>query len=286
LDWSEAHAEVYAGWRGNQFDVRVGYEFDWMKFKDDFYSQADHTMHTGVGELGWNPWFQPQGRIFLKAEYSDLDYRTGVLNNAKIWDVRLGYEGPLFSKRLRFYLDGGVKDWENQEDGGFVFTNNQGQPEFRSNPDTSDYNGFVGLARIAYTPWQDRKTIFQLEVGKNVNWSAISNYREDTYGMLTIADEIIPKKLDVDFAISYSNHLPSDGPERNLFEVGAGLTYHLVPQVDLTCRYLFRNQRSYDEIQTNLILTDQGGNVVGFLPLTSDGDFHQNIFSLGFVVWF
>ncbi len=280
LQWKQANAEAYVGWRGNWLDIRAGYEFEWYEFKDDFYSQADHREHTFVGEIGWNPWFHPQGRIFLKGKYSDLEFKTGLLNGANIWDVRLGFEGPLFSKRFRWYLDGGVKDWENQADGGFVFRNAQGIPEFRSNPDDSDYSGFVGKGRVAFTPWQQRKTMFQLEVARDVNWSAIANYREDTYVMLTIFDELIPKKLDFDFVISYSKHDPSDGPYRHLFEVGAGLTYHLVPQVDLTMRYLFRNQRSFDEVSVTFV-----GPNGGTTDLETNSKFHQNIFSVGFVVW-
>jgi hypothetical protein len=285
LRWKEAHADVVAGWRGNMFDARVGYEYDWVRFDDEFYEQADHDMHTVKGEVGMNPSFQPQGRLFLKGKYSDLSYDKGVLNDAKIWEGRVGFEGPLFSKRLRFYVDGGIKYWDSQDTGGFTFTNAQDESEFRENPDTDDFTDPVWLGRVAFTPWEHRKTMFQLETGRDVGWSAISNYRVDTYVMFTVFDEIIPKKLDVDMAVSYSWHDPSDGPYRKLFEIGAGLTYHLVPQVDLYARYLFRNQRSSDEIAVTFVEPNSGGGLDS-VTLRSDGDFYQNIFSLGFMIWF
>ena len=102
--------------------------------------------------------------------------------------------------------------------------------------------------------------------------------------MLTIFDELIPKKLDFDFVVSYTKMKPSEGPKRNLFEVGGGLTYHLVPQVDLTMRYLFRNQRSHDEVFVNFVGQTDSGQV-GNITLESNASFVQNIFSVGFVIW-
>ena len=49
-------------------------------------------------------------------------------------------------------------------------------------------------------------------------------------------------------------------------------------------RYLFRNQRSYDNV--SVVFTESVGNGdVRTVTLVSNANFHQNIFSVGFVMW-
>ena len=114
-----------------------------------------------------------------------------------------------------------------------------------------------------------------------MNWSAISNYRVDHRVALTVFEELMPKKLDADATFAWSHHHPSEGPVRSLIEAGAGLTYHLFRQVDLTARYLFRSQ--VEEREISLATATAGGQVVN---IVTDGDFHQNVVSVGVAITF
>jgi hypothetical protein len=288
IRWNEISAHATFGYRTNVWDVRAGYRFDYIDFSKDFYSQADQSGHTGMLEVGCAPPALGGARVFVRGEYTDLDFDEGLLNDAEIYDVRVGFDGSipsLFSRKLRFYLEAGVRIWDSEQTGSFEFRNSSGEVINRENPDTDDFAGFVWLARIVYQPWQEQQTRFQFETSRNVVWSAISNFRSDYRVELSAFHELLPRKLDVDATVSWSRYDPSDGPHRYMIEAGAGVRYHLLEQVTLFARYLFRNQRGRKELEITFIDPDAPGGPQQ-VDLRSDSDFHQNIFQVGIEITF
>lgn len=260
----QAHAAI--GWRGNNLDAKVGYEFYWLDFANDFFQQANQVSHKGYAEVGFRPPGLEDKRVYLRVSYTDLHFREELLNDAGISEGVIGFEGSLISKKLQFVLEGGWLDW-NVDMSGLL-------------GDDNEYRGGVGLARVVYQPWAQRDLKFQIEGRRSVNWSAISNYRVDHAVTFTVFNSFTPK-LDGDLTLAWSHHVPSAGPIRTLYEAGVGVTYHLFKQVDLTARYLFRYQNEYRE--EFLTTADQFGNPV---QIQTNGDFYQNVFSVGVEITF
>jgi hypothetical protein len=141
------------------------------------------------------------------------------------------------------------------------------------------------MARFAYKPWgEERDTRFQLEYERHVEYSAISNYNRIHEAQFSVIHELIPKRLDGDFSMSFSTIAPSQGPHRKLFETGVGAVYHLYKQVDVSLRYLFRHETSDNEIVTNSAFR-RGPRLYSF-DITSDGDFYQNMVELAIALHF
>jgi hypothetical protein len=260
----DAHATL--GYRGNQFDAKVGYEFHWLDFNNDFFQQANLDSHTGWLEAGISPPFLGEKRAYARFTYKDLRFRKHLLNDARVMSLVLGVEGPLLSKKLRFVAEGGGLYWDSRNTGLLA--------------DDNDFRGAVGLVRVVYRPFSERNLRVQLEGRRWVDWSAISNYRVDNTATLTVFNEF-SKKLDADVTFSISHHSPSEGPIRTLYEAGAGVTYHLFKQVDVSARYLFRLQSSRREEVLSSV--DGLGNVT---TIRTDGDFYQSVFSLGVEIQF
>jgi hypothetical protein len=248
---------------GNSFDVGGYYDFDTYLFDDRFFEQADHRKHRVALDVGVNPPFIPDKRVFVIARYSDYTFDKGFLNDAEVQDYRIGIDGSVLTKKLDLYLDAGWLIWDHKDTGLLA--------------DDSDYSGGVGLLQLAFQPWVTRKTKFQVELGRDVTWSAIANYRVEDKILFQVVEELVPRKLDGDVTASYGNYRPSDGPKRRLLEIGVGLFYHVYRQMDLTLRYLYRQQWGYDENTLTSLDPDTG------LPVTieTNGDFYQHVISLG-----
>jgi hypothetical protein len=252
------------GWIGNKWDVAAGYEYYRIDFKSDLFEQAEHVRNTGWIEAGMEIPGLKDKRVFARFKYSDYRFTEHLLNDAEVSEYTIGFEGSIFTKKIKMILEGSYLEWEHQDEGAIG--------------DDSDYEGGVGWGKIVYLPMEDRPLVLQLEGGRKVQWSAIANYRVDDSAMLTVRDVILPDRLDADVTLYWSHHRESEGPKWNLIEAGAGLTYHLHRQVDITLRYLYRYQDSWDEI---LITNIQTGDEV-----ETDGDFDQHVVSLGFQVRF
>jgi hypothetical protein len=255
------------GWTSNRFDAEIGYDLYWLKFKEDVFEQANQLQQNVYGEVGYRIPGTKDIRAFVHARYNTLRFDENYLNDADIQEYDIGAEGPLISNKLRFLAQVGWLIWDYDDTG--------------LSGDDSDYDNATYLARIVYKPWERRALRFQLETSQQVNWSVISNYRLDRPTVFTVFDELIPKRLDGDVSVAYGYHRPSEGPIRYLWEVGAGLTYHPAPRVDVTLRYLYRNQKGSRE--ETLITVDEGGNLQ---TLQTDNDFYQNVVQVGIAIWF
>lgn len=260
----DAHAAL--GYRGNHFDVSAGYEFYWLDFKNDFFQQANQTSHKGFVEAGISPQSWDDKRIYVRGTAQQIQFHEDFLNDGRIFTGVIGFEGTLLSKKLFVVAEGGYLHWCVNDNGLLG--------------DEEEYQGGIGLLRLAYQPWSERNVTFQLEAIRTVEWSVISNFRVDHTVALTVFNQFT-EKLEGDVTLAWSHHVPSAGPIRDLYEVGLGIRYHLMERVDLTARYLHRFQIGYRE--EFLTTVDEDSNVV---TLRTDGDFDQNVFSLGIEIEF
>jgi hypothetical protein len=183
----------------------------------------------------------------------------------------VGLEGPLYYDRIRTRFEAGHESWEPGD-------------EAPGGGDRNQFHHFVGLAQVVYQPWEDRPTQFLLQYRRTVGYSAISNFNAVHEGMFQVKHELIPKRLDADFSVTFTSTVPSDGPKRRLLETGVGATYHLYKQVDVSLRYVFRNQTADDEIVTNSAF-GRGARLFEY-RIESNSEFYQNIVELALLVHF
>ena len=288
----EKRAKFTTGYEGGQVDGKVAFEYYGLSLDDSEFSQADHLRYTYSSEVGTElPWWQEK-RGFLNYEFRQYKFgrsdvldvngnrvgRTQVLNNGDVHRIVAGVEGALFTQRLTGRIEAGYIGWDARSDG--------------ESGDNNDYNGFAGGFRVAYKPFEERKTQFQIAYDRDLGYSTISNYNKKHDVVLSFIHDIIPNRLDGDASIAFTRTEPSDGPDRNLWELGLGLTYHLYEQLDVSFRYLMRYQDSKDEIKvTSAFDLDANDGVPGpgrivEYQLSSDGDFWQNILELGITLRF
>jgi opacity protein-like surface antigen len=264
LERWENRFDALVGYNGNRFKATISYRNEWFSFTDREFQQADHMEHIVPVRFGVAIPQHENKVVYLEGRYRNLNYRKDILNDAEVWEIVGGFEGSIISRRMTAVAEAGYSSW-NSKDNGLT-------------ADDSDYSGFIGLLRLVYRPWEERKLQFQLEAERRVQWSAIANYLVENRGELSVIYEFIPRRLEGDLTLAVRDQDESDGPSRTLWEVGLGVRYHLFKQVDLTARYLYRNQDSRNEI----VYVDP---VTGVLRQTN-GDFYQNVISVGIEVRF
>lgn len=281
---TENTANLDFGYNGGQFDVSAGYENYHLLLEDEDLDQAEHTRHNFHAEVGTQiPWWQ-QKRVYLRYDYwiyhfsqapihgadGSVVNEAQILNDANVQKATLGINGRFFSEKMQGKFEAAYLSWDPKSDG--------------LSGDRNAFDGLLGHAQMAYQPWEERNTKIQLEYEHLIGYSAISNYNSTHIGTLTVLHEIIPKRLDADFTFAFSTTTPSDGPSRKLLETGAGVTYHVFKQFDVTLRYLFRHQIGSNEIVTPSAFA-RDGRLFEY-ELRSSGNFHQNILELGFLLHF
>jgi hypothetical protein len=271
------------GWTGAKVDASVGYENYHLWLDDHELDQAQHTRHNLHGEIGSRVPGWEQQRAYLR--YDLWEYRFDeapvvgldgtvsdqqVLNDATVQQTMLGVQGPMVSERTMIRAEAGYASW-NPDTNGLA-------------ADDTAYHGFMGRFQAVYKPWEDRDSRVSLEYYKSIDYSAISNYNLSHNALLQILHEFVPKRWVGDVSVAFTTTSPSDGPDRKLFEAGAGVTYHVFPQMDLTLRYVFRHQTAKNEIVTNSAFA-RGGRVYEY-SIVSDSAFVQNIVELGVLFQF
>jgi hypothetical protein len=282
---TENTANIDVGWNGGNVDASAGYENYHLLLDAEELDQVEHTRHNFHAELGtglqqsrgylrYDYWIYHFARAPLHDARGNTVGHAQILNDANVHMGTLGFTGPLFSDRMTTKLEGSYENWEPDDDG--------------LSQDSEHFAGFIGHAQLAYRPWEERNTQFQFEYQHRLTYSAISNYNSTHEGTFTVLHEIIPKRLDADFNLSFSTTTPTDGPVRKLLETGVGLTYHVYKQLDVSARYVFRHQTAQKEITTSSAFArGTGGNTRLYqYEIKSNSEFYQNIVELGFVLHF
>jgi hypothetical protein len=271
------------GWLGNKVDASAGYENYNLWLDDHELDQAQHTRHNVHGELGskvpgWELqraylrydiwWYRFDEAPVVDANGNVSDQQ--VLNDATVQQAMLGLQGPVLSERTMFRIEGGYGTWDPETNGLAA--------------DDTDFSGPMGRFQAVYKPWEERDSRISFEYFKSIDYSSISNFNLSHNALLQIAHEFVPKRWVADMSLAFTKTSPSDGPDRKLFEAGAGLTYHVYPQMDVTLRYVFRHQTATNEIVTNSAF-QRGGQVYEY-QIVSDSEFVQNIVELGLLLQF
>ena len=271
------------GWNGNKVDAAVGYENYHLWLDDHELDQAQHVRHNVHAEIGSRVPGWEQQRAYLRYDLWQYHFDEApvlqpngtfqdeqVLNDATVHQASLGVHGPMISDHTSFRLETGYANWDSDDDGLAA--------------DDTDYSGFMGRFEGVYRPWMERNTTISLQYYKSIDYSAISNYNLSHNSLLQILHEFVPKRWEADVSVSFSTTSPSDGPDRKLFEAGAGLTYHPYKQVDVSLRYVFRHQTATDEIVTTSAFS-RGARTYEY-KVESDSEFVQNIVELGILFHF
>lgn len=273
------------GWQGAKVDANVGYENYHLWLDDHELDQAQHERHNVHAEIGSRVPGWEQQRAYLR--YDIWAYRFDeapvlqpdgvtfedeqVLNNATVQQGALGVHGPMISDKTMFRAEAAYTNWDAHDDGLAA--------------DSSDYSGFMGRVQAVYRPWgEERASRISFEYYKSIDYSAISNFNLSHNALMQVLYEIVPKRWEADASVAFTTTSPSDGPDRKLFETGAGITYHAYPQMDVTLRYVFRHQTAKNEIVTNSAFSR--GGVTYEYQIESQSDFVQNIVELGVLIHF
>jgi hypothetical protein len=257
LERWENRFHAMLGYDGNLFRARATYDNEFYAFEDDEFESADHMEHKVALRVTVDIPGMEDKAVYAEGRYRWLRYDEDVLNDAEAWEAVLGFDGIIISRKLRAIAEAGFLSWDSDDNGDTA--------------DEDDHEGGLGMVRLIFRPWEERKVQFQLEVRRELTWSAIANFRIDDTATFSVIYEWIPDKLELDLTLSAESHDESDGPDRILYEAGLGARYKLFRQVDVTARYLYRRQDSEKEIE----LVQDGETT------SSDGDFYQNVFSLG-----
>lgn len=282
---SENTANFDVGYHGAQFDASVGYENYHLWLEDDSLSQAEHVRHDFHVEFGtivpdmeeWRAYVRYAFQMYHFGSapvYDSHGNKTGraqILNDADVHQGTVGMETADSGGKLSMILEATYEAWLPRSNG--------------LSGDTGQWVGIVPHFQIAYMPFEgERITKFQFDYHQSIGYSAISNFNSDQVATLSVQHEVIPKRLDADFNVSFGTTNPSDGPYRKLFETGAGLTYHMYKQLDLTLRYAFRHQTAHHEITT--VSDFESGGTIYTYEVKSNSSFYQNIVELGLLLHF
>jgi hypothetical protein len=271
------------GIHGNEVDASVGYERYNLWLSSEDLQQAQHSLQTFRGEVGAIVPGTEGVRAYVRYEFGQIRFDEAPIHDAKghkVGNAQILNDGDInkgtigaewHNEKIDVLAESAYENWKPRLGSGL-------------SGDTNQFAGVVSHVQLAYKPWEEQNTKFQLEYVQTVDYSAISNFNANQTVTFSVQHEIIPKRLDGDFNISFTNTNPSDGPYRKLLETGCGLTYHMYKQLDLTARYLFRHQTAHGEIITNSDF--QQGDTLYSYQIASDSAFYQNIVELGFVLHF
>lgn len=285
----ENTANLDIGYEGGRIDAEIGYENYKLDLDDDEFQSVDHTRHTWHAEVGTELPFWAEKRGYLRYDFALYKFdRAPVLaaagnvvrnekklNDADVHRAVIGLEGLVYSQKLRGVVEAGYLSWDPRSDS--------------ISGDTNSHNGIVGRAQLAYKPFEERKTQFQFSYDRVLGYSSISNFNASHQVLVSVIHDLVPERWDLDGSVSFIRTEPSDGPDRNLYELGLGVVYHVFPQLDVSLRYLGRYQESNNEIVIQSAFEPTAGPRAGqtvFYELQSDGDFYQNILELGVTLKF
>jgi len=266
LKRTEILADAELGWIGNGWDIAVGYKYYKLEFDNDVFASADNTRNSVWGEFGLE--VLARTRAYVRGMFEDLEFPEKDLNDAEITSGVLGLEGLLFSKKIKYDVNAGMLHWDPQLTGLVG--------------DTDDYQGPIFWGVVVYRPWEEKKLSFQMEGGRKVDWSAISNYRTDDSILLSVRDEFMPDRMSWDVSGRYSRHVQSLGPRWTRYEFGAGLAWTPNRQLTVSLRYSYRNQDSEKDYEIVNVQASQATNQV----IATNGNFVQHMVSLGVNVRF
>lgn len=257
LDVGYVHSDQVRGF--------IGYENYHLVIEDDALEQAAHTRHNihAEGQTDLQRWGFAEKTGYVRYDYwkyrfhrseiarpglipnpipgqgptpyTDDPDTAKILNDADVHRIVFGARGLIFSRRIQGQVELGYLGWDSESNGEVA--------------DSSDFREVVGGFKFAYRPHDERETQFQISYNRGATYSAISNFNATHEVEFNATHEFIAKKLDGDFTLSFTRVEPSDGPSRDLYEGGFGLTYHLFKQADLTFRYLIRAQEGSHEIE-------------------------------------
>ncbi len=276
------------GYRGSRADWWVSAGYDRLVFDDDKFEQADHRFWRVAAQAGLRPeMLGAEKRLFVEYSAEWLAYIEDLLNNAIIHRAVLGLEGSVISKKVNFLTEAGVVNWRTHYTADIPPRPDEEEGKNGEDMDASRYCGFLGRLELEFRPWENLKgTRFYLDVNRDLNWSAISNYRRDRSVYLAADHELMPKKLLGTVRVGLSEHHPSIGPRRRLLEVGFTFVYKLLAQADLTFEYVHRRQSSTQEVVATTPPQDNDPLDPNDDTIETDGDFDQNRISIGIRIRF
>ncbi len=274
----ESSVRADAGYDRNRLDASIGGEWYRMRLEDQELRQGEYDRTNVHALAGYDlPWFQDK-HVYARGDldmFRPSDRAVGgtaqALNDGDRLRVVAGVDGNVFSKKVAGRLEAGYMAWDPDRGSGL-------------SGDTSRFNSPVGKAELAYQPWSERKTTFQLAYERTAEASAISNFNSIHRGTLSVRHPIQPGKLDGDMSFGVTTTRASEGPDSKLFDFGVGVTYHWFKQVDVTLRYALRINHSDHEIEIQSSFV-RGGREFIYVS-RSNGDFTQNVLELGLDIGF
>lgn len=269
------------GWKGSRFDAKASYRYYAFQVNDSQLDSADHNQQTLYGEVGYRP-AASEHRYYGFVEKTVYDWKdrdpgnpAEVLRNYDMWRTGPGWEGPLFSKKVR-----GTAEvyWIGQD------IPNQGPPLPRG-PDTlrrdfNEFHGMGGKATAAYRPFTAKATTVQAEYKRELQWSVVAEHKIVDSGSLVLIHPI-NEKLTAELMYSVTHDNVSHREKRLYQEAGIGLKYKLFAYTEASLRYTFRHMRSNGEPTTRY--SDAINEPFLIQP---NGDFFANVISLGINVNF
>ncbi len=275
---NELELRAAAGYRHNLLDASLGSEYFRRRLTDSELRQAEYERKNIHGEVGYElPWFQEK-RAFVRADFDQFEPgdravsgSDQALNDGDRFRIVAGVEGAFLSKKLMGRVAAGYEAWDSDVNTGL-------------SGDTNDFNSMVGEVELAYRPWEERNTQFQFTYERTTEASAISNFNSIHRGTISASHEIVPRKWDADLSFGFTRTEASEGPRSKLYDVGMGITYHWLKQVEVSLRYTYSYSDSWKEI--SIISSFSRGGRDYIYVSESNGDFFVNTIALAVDVRF
>jgi hypothetical protein len=272
------------GWKGPRFDAELSWRYDDFQVDDDGLNTADHNQQTAYGEVGYTP-AGSDHRYFGLYEFSVFHFDETDPNAFSIRDwaryrAGLGWEGPVFSRKIRGSASLYWMATNVYHDAGAPKNHKQGHPQQGQPRGFDEYNGVGGSATLAYRPFVGKATTVQGEYERLVDWSVVAEYKVVDKFTASLSHPINEKwSADLKYTLEHENVAFR---EKRLYqEVGLAIRYRLFEYTTATFEYTFRHMRSSEEPLT--AYGDAGGEAFLIQP---DGDFTANVFSVGLSVEF
>ncbi len=266
--------EAEVGYDYGRLDAKLGGDWKLLRLDDRELRQAEYDRYGGGIEVGYDlPWIQNK-RAFIAGDFDKFspEDRAGdagdlqALNSGDRKRAVVGVEGELFSKKISGRIEAGYLSWAPDDDG--------------TSADRNHFNAPAGLVELAWKPWSDQKTQFQLSYERAADASAIANFNATHKGTISMSTEVVPRSVDLDVSFGFTRTDPSEGPNSRLYDFGVGVTYHAFEQADFNVRYAFRYADSSNELFIESSF-QRNGRQYSFIS-HSDGDFYANVLELGF----